>query len=307
MNPNHLKWIAGAVVALLLVWLGARLLPKGTDRLAGTFRLTAVPPDSADTVTFTGSGDPVVLIKTEPGRWTVNGFPAAPAAVLEFFGGLKDSVPHELVARSTGSFARLGVDSANARRVRIVQGSRTALDLFLSERGPEYASAYVRAPGDSAVYALMGGLGGMVHRRLDDWRNRTIASVATDSVHEVDLQRGARRIVLRRVAGKWQLARGGATDSTAMHALLEHFRTITASGFPSTAQLDSAFHGPVDRRATLRGAVGTMVALEFDSTVGGFWVRRTGSGREDVYRLNTWDADQLFPADSTLIAKPKPQ
>jgi hypothetical protein len=40
--------------------------------------------------------------------------------------------------------------------------------------------------------------------------------------------------------------------------------------------------------------------LAFDSTANGFWVR---AGEDSVvYRVDTWSADRLVPADSTLKA-----
>jgi hypothetical protein len=300
VNPQLLRRIAIAVVVLLVLWAAARLLPKGGDRLTGDFRFTRIAADSADSVVIRGTNDTVVLARVGPGRWTVNGFATSPGTIVELFQAFQDSGPAELVARSASSFARLGVDSVGGRRVRVVHGGRSVMDLVVSDQGPDYQSAYVRAAGDSAVYTVAGGFGAAARRRQDDWRDRTVARVAADSVREIDLERGTRRTVLRKADGGWRMASGTATDSAAVHSLLEHYRTIMAASFPSRAQLDSVFRGKVERRVTLRGAAGTLLALEFDSTAGGFWLRRVGAPRDSTYRMSTYDVDQLFPADSTL-------
>jgi hypothetical protein len=208
------------------------------------------------------------------------------------------------VAQSAASFERLGVDSMAARRLRVTRGGETLVDVLVSERGPDFQSAYVRVPGDSNVYAVAGRLAAVARRTQDDWRDKTVATVIPDSVAAIELERGGRRSVIRRRDGAWHLATGTGTDTTAVRRVVERYRQVNASGFPSEAQLDSIFRGRVERRATLRDARGAaLVSLEFDSTEGGFWARRPGAGRAGVYRLNTWDVDELVPADSALRIK----
>ncbi|HXF96898.1 MAG TPA: DUF4340 domain-containing protein, partial [Gemmatimonadales bacterium] len=264
MTAAHLRWLALGVGALLLLWAGGQLLPSGTDRLTGSFRLPAVSADSADTIAVIAPGETVIVTRTGPGAWSANGFAASSTAVADFFGSLGQVPEPELVARSAASFGRLGVDTGAARRLRLTQGGRTVLDLLVSERGPDYQSAYVRAPDDSAVYAVSGSFALAARRRLDDWRDRTIATVSPDSVGEIELWRGARRTLLARRDGQWRLGRGAA-DSAAVRRLLERYRSVTAAGFPTPAQLDSAFRGPVERRVILRAGSGeTLLRLEFD-------------------------------------------
>jgi hypothetical protein len=305
MTTQHLKWIAGAIVALLVIWGGARLLRSGSDDAgAGGFRMARVAADSADTILVAAPAETIVVARAPSGLWTVNGYPGSAQAVAEFQAALRDSSPAELVAQSAASFARLGVDSVLARRVRVAQGNLVLLDILVSERGPDMNSAYVRLPDDSAVYAQQGQLAAVARRRLDDWRDKTIAVINPDSVGEVELARGARRVVLRKRDGTWRLATGAVADTAAVRRLLEKYRVVTAAGFPTTAQLDSVFRRGADRRASVRGFSGAvLVTLEFDSIPGGYWARKPGAGRDAVFRMNTWDVDELVPAEATLRAK----
>ncbi len=100
------------------------------------------------------------------------------------------------------------------------------------------------------------------------------------------------------------MARGGSWDRArptraAIRALLADYGNVEAAGFATKAQADSARFARPDRRATLLRADGTpLVALAFDSTANGFWVK-TGQD-STVYRVDTWFADRLAPADTSL-------
>ncbi len=301
MNARHLRWIAIAVVALLVLWAGGRLLPSGTDQTAPGFALPAIAADSADTIAVAAADDTILLARAGAQQWTANGFAASSTAVAEFFTALGEGAAPELVARSASSFARLGVDSAAARRVRVVHADQVLLDVLVSEKGPDVSGVYLRRPGDSSVYAVVGRLGAITKRRLPDWRDKTVATVVPDSVDRIELRRGRRRTLLRRDAPGWRLAGGTPADTTAVRRLLERYRHVTATGFPTAAQRDSTFRGPVERSVALRDGSGTaLVELEFDSMPGGFWVRRTGAVDGPVFRVSHWLVDALVPADSTL-------
>jgi hypothetical protein len=77
---------------------------------------------------------------------------------------------------------------------------------------------------------------------------------------------------------------------------------VEAAGFATAAQADSASFARPDRRAALLRTDGTpLLALAFDSTASGFWVRTEGDST--VYRMDGWAVDRLTPADSTLKGK----
>jgi hypothetical protein len=306
MTTVHLKWIAIGVGALLLIWAISALLPSGTDRATAELELPAIPRDSVDHVSIVSSAETVLLVRSDAERWTVNGFPASSATVNELFGALTGHHEPELVAQSPTSFARLGVDSTSARRLTIASNGRALLELLVSERGPDVAAggAYIRRPGDSAVYAWPGPLAAAARRSAEDWRDRVIAAVSPDSVRRIDVELGAGRYSVRRRDSGWAFAGGRPADSSAVSRLLGRIQSLNATGFPSAAQLDSAFRGRRERRVTLFGGPSgdsTLLALEFDSTADGFWVRRAAG--ELVYRLGTWEVDQLTPRDTTLRAR----
>src|SRR2546422_10933922 len=101
-----------------------------------------------------------------------------------------DSVAPELVAQDSGSFARLNVDSATGRWLRVTGGGKPLLRLIVGARGSEYGSAYVRLPGDAHVYLWRGRLASLADRTADDWRDKRITGLSADSVAVIDVERG---------------------------------------------------------------------------------------------------------------------
>ncbi len=305
MTPKQLARLAIVLGALLLLWGAASLTRRGSGGPAGAdrFAIPAVAPDSADSVVITRPADTTRLVRRDSTAWTVNGHPASKPAVQELFSALADTARHtELIAGRTASHAGLGVESVKGTRVRILRGDSTLADLVQGNRGPGLDGGYFRATGDSAVYLVRGGLAQVLERSPDEWRDRRIAGADADSVARIEISRGKRSFTLRRNGTGWALAPGGRADSAAVASLLADYHQVEASGFASRAQADSASFARPDRRAVVLRADGTpLVTLAFDSTANGFWVRADKDST--VYRIDTYMADRLTPADGDLKAK----
>jgi hypothetical protein len=303
MTPTQLARLAMVLGALLLLWGGASLARRGggaseSDR----FALPAIVRNSTDSVIIIRPADTARLARRDSTTWTVNGHPAATSAVADLFAALADTARRtELVGAKTASHSGFGVDSAKGARIRIVRGDSTLADLVQGKRGPSLDGGYFRAAGDSSVYLVGGDLAQVLEKTSDEWRDRRIAGAISDSVARIELTRGKRSYRLDRDSTGWKLTPGGRADSSAVAELLGSYRQVDAAGFASEAQADSANFARAERRAALLRADGTpLVALAFDSTANGFWVR---AGKDSVvYRLDTWSADRLVPADSTLKA-----
>jgi len=303
MTPTQLARLAMVLGALLLLWGGASLARRGggaseSDR----FALPAIVRDSTDSVIIIRPTDTTRLARRDSATWTVNGHPAAKSAVADLFAALADTARRtELVGAKTASHSGFGVDSAKGARIRIVHGDSTVADLVQGKRGPSLDGGYFRTAGDSSVYLVGGDLAQVLEQTSDEWRDRRIAGVISDSVARIELTRGKRSYRLDRDSTGWKLTPGGRADSSAVAELLGSYRQVDAAAFASEAQADSANFARAERRASLLRADGTpLVALAFDSTTNGFWVR---AGEDSVvYRVDTWSADRLVPADSTLKA-----
>src|SRR2546426_582755 len=180
MSAKHLKLIALALVVVLLLWGGSELFSRGSDTVTGGLSVPALAQSDVDTISVVKGTDSIIVAKSATG-WTANGRRAAPDAVNDFFLALRDSVAPELVAQDSSSFDRLNVDSATGRWVRVRRGGKPLLALIVGARGSEYASAYVRRPGDSHVYLWRGRLAPLADR-AGGARCTTLVALVFDSI-----------------------------------------------------------------------------------------------------------------------------
>ena len=156
------------------------------------------------------AGDTTVLARKDTSTWTVNGHPAGRQAIADLFAALGDSAPGgELVAERRASHAALGVDSAGGTRVRVRGGGRTLADLVVGHRSSDFSGGYVRRADQEATWLARGRLVDVLTRPTDEWRDHRIASVTPDSVGAIEIARGSRRYVLKRVGAGWTLSPGG--------------------------------------------------------------------------------------------------
>jgi hypothetical protein len=186
-----------------------------------------------------------------------------------------------------------------------VQHGRTVADLIAGKQTLENDGIYLRRAGAEEVYVLRSGLASALGRSADDWRNHTIAGVVPDSVSAIQISRGAKSYSLKRQGSQWVFASGAVADSAKVAELLSSYREVKASGFGSPALQDSLRSAKAKRTARLLNRQGhPLLSLVVDSTASGIWLRinpGTGSGASgEAYRLESWTADQLTPADTTL-------
>ena len=301
MSARQLARIAIVFGVLLLLWGAAALARRRESAPAAADRFTfpRVARNAVDSVHIDRPGDTTVLVRRDT-VWTTNGQPSSTQAVSDLFSALADTAPaSELVAERRASQPGLGVDSVGGTRVRIFGKGRLLADFVAGHRTPDLGGIYLRRSGQEVSYLVRGSVAAALDRSGSEWRDRRIGGVPAESIATVEVSRGAHGYRLRRSAGRWSFARGGAADSGAVASLLGGYRTIEAVGFASAAQADSAHFEHPDRRVRLLREDGTpLLALLFDSTATGFWLRPDTA--KTVYKVESWTADRLAPADSTL-------
>jgi uncharacterized protein DUF4340 len=307
MSAKHLKLIAVGLVVLLLLWGGSELLSRGSDSVTGSLTLPALAPTEVDTVSVIKGTDSIVLAKQSPTAWSVNGHRAAPDAVHDVFQALADTTRPELIAQAPASFARLGVDSATGRWLRLSRAGKPLVEIIIGTRGTDVQSVYLRRPGDGHVYLWKGRLASLADRDVDGWRDQRIAALEPDSVAALDVVRGKDRYRLARVGRTWSM-NGSRTDSAAVARYLERLKAITASGFATPKEVDSTSALRPARRLSVHGARRLLLSLAFDSAATGFVVRHlagVGGDGSTVYRMNLWDVDGITPASRSLVPPKK--
>jgi hypothetical protein len=302
MTPRQLIRLAVTLGILVLVWAAVALGRRTGRDIEERLAIPTLDTARVDSAVIAGSADTTVLARQGPDAWRVNGQPASSDLVRDLLQTLGDSGRSaELVARTTASHAQLGVDSAGGRRLRVVSQGKTVLDLVVGESPQSYGTSYLRRADDPAVYQIRSRLAELAARGPDGWRDRRIASLASDRIGRIEVQRGARSYTLRRSGTGWSFASGGAADSAAVAGYLRELADVRASGFPTRAQADSARFKPPRRSLRVTGTDGKpLMALVFDSTGAGVLVRHDSGGT--VYRLDPWYAERVTPADSALRA-----
>lgn len=297
MSAAMLRRIILILAVAVLVWGGLALMKRSrTDSPAG-LALPALPPSDVGQV-FLGRGADTVLLTNAGSKWTVNGVPASQGAIAAFLLAASDSTARsELIARSANPHARLGVDTAQARRFTVTVAGKAVLDLLVGNRGPDFEGFYVRRPDEDAVYLLRGDFAEALARGMDEWRDREILAIAADSIGGITVRLGRENFSVARSAGRWTVG-GAPGDSIKVARYLAQFGDVRASGYPDPAQLEALSFSPPEREVALLAPDGrTLERLELDSTEAAFWLRNAAGV---VYRIDRATADRLTPAAAGL-------
>lgn len=302
MSTKLLRQIVGILLGVVVGWgllASWQRQKRAADAKAGIM-LPALTPATTDTIRYVGPSDTVILARSASG-WLANGLPAGQPVVDAFFRAVNDSASRsELIAESAGSHERLGVDSAHAKRLVVIGGGKTLVDLYFGGRGPDFEGFYVRQASDPRVFLLRGTFANLTVQGIDDWRDKTLFAVAQDSVGHVEVVRGKTRYQVTRGGATWTLGNGPA-DSSKVSQLLGNFTTLRATGFPRPEQVDSAKFAPSERSVELFDlASQSLGKLELDSMSWG-WMVRTKAGA--LYKLDQRMVDLITPMPDSLIKR----
>ena len=301
MNPTQLKRVIIVLAVVVVFWLAAEVLGGGYDDSETAFVLPALTMSDVDKITITRPAGTNTLVRVGDSTWTVNGWNAAQNQVEGLFDGLTESIEAELVSTGSSVHGRMGIDSIDGIFVTFENDGEELASVVFGKRGGAYNSRYVRLEGQDFVYQFTGQLAGVVDRSESDWRDKAILSVEPDSVGRVVAMRSEGSYTLSRGEDGWLIGSGGATDSAAVHRMLNQYTSLQASGFATPAQVDSTDFTQPDRTVALFGLEGdTLASLAFDSTSAAYWLKVESDSI--IYRILQWKANQMIPVDSTLRA-----
>jgi hypothetical protein len=297
MSANQLRVIALALMLLICVWLGARLLSHKSDVIRGRLTLPPVKADQTDSIVIRHGTDTLRLVRAGT-AWTVNGYRAGSEPVGQLFLAFIDTAPPDLAAVNPSSFRRMEVDSSSGYWLRVWSGGRPTVKLVIGALAAQASTGYLRREGSDSILLWRGNLVDLARRQVNDWRDKHIGAVVPESVVAVDVT-ARHSYGLRRNGAQWRFAAGGAADSGKVAGLLAQYRDFTASGFGTAAQADSGKKPAARRTLALVGAGGAkLLELTFDSSSTGVWTRRTGDA--NVYRVDAWRLNTFVPPDSAL-------
>ncbi len=300
MSASTLKKLVLALVVVVLLWGGVSVLsgkggPKApTGEIAGV--LDGLTQSAVVAVHMARPGDTLALVR-DGDAWRVNGWDADSAAVAGFFTTLADTHIGELVATNPANHARMGVSEDSAWTVVFHVGgaSRT---LLVGGRGPRYGTAYVRMPGQDAVYLAEGDLRARMDRSLAEWRRKRLAAVDTGAVARIEVERGDAPYAVVRADSSWTLEGGAKADSSAVSAMLTALADLRADGFAAAGDSVAGLAQEVALRA-LSASGDTLAALTFGEGSGTRWVRARGDSI--VYTMSAWRLDRLAPTRDKVV------
>jgi hypothetical protein len=297
MTQRQLIRLAGALCVALLLWGVLAIVRRPPNDRPERLTLPKIDTAAVDTVTLGAE----TLVR-DGKSWRANGYPAASDAIADLLRGLADtSAWSELVAESKSSYDRLGVGTDSGQHVRVVGHGKTLLDVITGKHTPDYGGVYLRLANAEPVYALHGGIASAVTKTADDWRDKRIVAVASESVATIAIQHGKNAYTVHRTNPGWKFADGREVDSTTVNTLLGAYRDLRASGFATAGDFKTA-SPPLHAKITAKGGA-ALADLVFDSTAGGVYARADSGGT--VFRIESWMLGQLMPADSTLKLKKK--
>ncbi len=294
MSAKALRNLVVALIVVLLLWGGTVMLSgrgeaKGTDsEIADVF--VGLTPDAVTAVRMCRPGDTISLTRTGAG-WDVDGWAADSAQVAGLFKTLADTNVGDLVATNPANHERMGVSEDSAWTVvfDVGPGSRT---LLVGDRGPRYGTAYVRLPGENAVYLAEGDLRARMDRSLTEWRNKRIAAVDTGEVARIEVGRAGAPYALVRADSSWTVEGGATADTSAVQTMLAGLADVRADGF--TSESDSIGGLPEALTLTALSPKGdTLAALRFGEGSGTRWARARGDSV--LYTVEGWRVDRLAP------------
>ncbi len=300
MSERNLKRLVMVLVAVVVLY-GALYAWSRTasDGRGGDERVAAalgeIDPDWVDRIEVTGPADTVTL-DVSGAPWTANGYRADSAAVSRIWTALAESEVDGLAGSNPANHERFGVAGPDAWSVRFAGDDGAETNLILGNRGTRFSSSYVRLPDEDAVVNLLGDLRGAVARTMDQWRDRSIASVDTAAVTTLDLERDGEGLRMVRADSSWTSDRGSVVPET-VRGMLEELTSLSASGFAD----DSVSVTDADVRVliALSASGDTLAHLRGTASDRALYVIRDGD--PVVYEVATWRADRLFPEVDGLV------
>lgn len=296
MTEQGLKRLVGALAVLGGLWLvtallsgrgGGGIAASGEvaeifERLDGPALVRVVVERPTDTLVLARDGD----------EWTADGYRTDALAVSTFLASVTSASVGDLMASNPGNHARMGLsdDGATTATFETADGRFT---LLFGADGRAFRTAYVRAPGDDAVYLLHGDLATQLRHPLSSWRDRTIVSVDTAEVARVVVEHPEGGYTLVRADSTWHLEGGASASPAAASALLTELSSLEATGFLS--ETDSlAGLAPWATTRAFDGTGAPMAEVTIGSGDADRWARRVGS--DELYRLSSFRAGRMAPA-----------
>lgn len=295
MSERQLKQLVGALAIVAAVWVVSLLFSNRSGSIVATGAIARVF-DGVDASSVQGVRIVSAVTSVELARsgdaWTVNGFPADPAAVSRLLDVLPELEIGDLTATNPSNHARMGVASDSATTVTFSLADEERA-ILVGKSGQRFGTAYVRLPDADEVYLMDGDLLGQAARTLDQWRNRTMIALDTAVVARVEVVRRGESYALVRGDSVWTLEGGGEAQASAVSGVFAELSSLVATGF--LADGDSIVGLPLESTTRAFSESGDVLGvITVGEGEGDRWARTTTD--EYVYRVSSFRAGRIAPA-----------
>lgn len=254
-NISSIKMI-GILAVLVLIYFAVDFF--GGKSRSKSFKTELVTIDTAlvSKIVIASQGETTELLK-ENDTWKVaigdgKYAEAQRNSVKGTINSLLTIKPSRIAAKDPAKWKEYQVDSAGTR-VQVFEGARTSLDLVIGRFGFDQQAmqqqqmmggrggmqqfySYVRLHDENEVYVADNFMGMTINANANDYRNKKLLSLTTDSITSIQFTYPAdSAFVLSKIDSVWNIA-GTTVDSASVAEYLSGIRTINNSNFVDDVQ-----------------------------------------------------------------------
>lgn len=301
---NKTLVLAAVLFALIAVyWMMSTNEPVAKTNiplvLADSASVTALEIiTSADTTTLKKEGD----------GWKLMGakvFPANAQNVGRALQRFSQMSKKAMVTEKAERYGEFEVDSNMGVLINVTSNGKQE-SLFLGKAGPTMQTSYARVEGSSEVWEIGGNHASAFRRPPADWRDKTITSLAMDSISRVTITHDGLTLDLQKQDTTWKATENGVAFPAAkqhVERITRMLSRISTVEFADTLS-DETFASPkaVVHVEMLNGAPVDLAFVPRDDKQ--YYVRRTGALSDYVLYNST--VEVFLKKKDDLLEKEKP-
>lgn len=132
-------------------------------------------------------------------------------------------------------------------QVRLLDASGKKLaHLYIGKTGPAFTESYVRKEGEEEVYIANRYLRSSFPPEVNDWRERTLWEFPPESLEQIKIERGPKRLTLKKEGEKWEWVepKGKTLDAAKVSHLVTKLAKVEAAGFENDPKAKTGLEQP---------------------------------------------------------------
>jgi hypothetical protein len=295
MSKNTLLLLG--IVAVLIAISYIVMQRPGERNISPSESTSVVRIDSAgvDKITIQSPTLSLVMVKLGA-EWRIETPVAARAnqdAIGAFLGEVNASIVSAMVSDKIEKHSLFQVDSTGIV-IRFFRRGVESAGLVIGKPGPSYGDVYVRSVHSNEVFLIDGAISRSAGKSLNDWRDRTIASIPRESIKEIQFQYGDTTFAVSWRDSIW-LVGGKPANEAAVNSLLGSLSQLQADNFLDTLPAQASLV------ATLTFAG---VHLRFLQGKNSETFSVQSSSSPQLFELQNWHGRQLLKRKKDLLKVP---